>query len=79
MQLDQLCPIRGRHVAQSRILRGPVQVFIVVKVSYVLTGCPCFDNLELDIFDAGGLSMGGGTFIKVGGQKCTSKNYRKIL
>ena len=26
----------------------------MVKVSYILTTCPYFDNLELDIFDAGG-------------------------
>jgi len=26
----------------------------VVKVSYILTTCPYFDNLEFDIFDAGG-------------------------
>ena len=26
----------------------------MVKVSYILTTCPYFDNLEFDIFDAGG-------------------------
>jgi len=26
----------------------------VVKVSYILTTCPYFDNLEFDIFDAVG-------------------------
>jgi len=30
------------------------QVVAVVKVSYILTTCPCFDNFEFDIFDAGG-------------------------
>jgi len=25
------------------------------------------------------IAMGGGTFFKVGGHKCTSKNYRKVL
>jgi len=25
------------------------------KVSYILTTCPYFDNLEYDVFDAGGL------------------------
>jgi len=32
-------------------------VFVVVKlkVSYLLTTFPYFDNLEFDIFDAGGL------------------------
>jgi len=25
------------------------------KISYILTTCPYFDNLEVDIFDAGGL------------------------
>jgi len=41
-------------VAQSRVLCGPVCVFTVVEVSYILTTCPCFDNLEFDIVDAGG-------------------------
>jgi len=42
-------------VAQSKVLCGPVYVFAVVKVSYVLSTCPYFDNLEFDIFDADGL------------------------
>jgi len=25
-----------------------------MKISYILTTCPYFDNLELDIFNAGG-------------------------
>jgi len=29
-------------------------VFPEVKVSYILATCPYFDNLEFDIFDAGG-------------------------
>jgi len=29
-------------------------VFAVVKVSYILTTCPYFDNLEFDSFVAGG-------------------------
>jgi len=37
-----------------KVLCGPVKVFAVVKVSYVLTICPYFDNLEFDIYDAGG-------------------------
>ena len=36
------------------VLCGPVQVFAVVKVSCILTTCPCFDNFKFDIFDAGG-------------------------
>jgi len=49
--LDQLCPTR----AQIKDLCGPVKVFAVAKVSYTLTTCPCFDNLEFDICDTGGL------------------------
>jgi len=29
-------------------------VFAVVKVNYLLTTCPYFDNLEFDVLDAGG-------------------------
>jgi len=32
----------------------PGLVLAVVKVSYILTTCPYFDNLEFDIFNAGG-------------------------
>jgi len=53
--LHQLCPTRGPHVAQSKVLCGPVQVFAVVNVSYILTTCPYFDNLEFDIFEASDL------------------------
>ena len=28
--------------------------FTVVKVSYILTTCPCFDTFGFDMFDAGG-------------------------
>ena len=31
-----------------------IHFFAVVKVSYMLTTCPHFDNLEIEIFDAGG-------------------------
>ena len=41
--------------AQSKVLCGPVYVFAVAKVSYILTNCPHYDDLEFDIFDAGGL------------------------
>ena len=34
--------------------RGLVYSFAVVKVSYMRTTSPYFDNLEFDIFDAGG-------------------------
>jgi len=47
--LSQLCPA----AAQSKVLCGPVQVSAAVKVSYILTTSPYFDNLEFDIFDAG--------------------------
>jgi len=33
----------------------PGLVYAVAKVSYVLTICPYFDNLEFDIYGAGGL------------------------
>jgi len=32
---------------------GPVEVFAVVKVYYILPTCPYFDNLEFDVFDTG--------------------------
>ena len=41
-------------VAPMKVLCSPVWVFAVVKVSYIVTTCPNFDNLEFDIFDAGG-------------------------
>jgi len=53
-RLDQLCPTRGPHVAPSKIFCGPVLVFAVVKVSYILITSPYFDNLEFDNFDTGG-------------------------
>ena len=39
-----------QHAAR-KVLCGPVQVYALVKVSYILTTCPCFDNLEFDILD----------------------------
>jgi len=44
---------RGPHTAKSQVLCGPVYVFAVVKVAYMLTTCPHFDNPKFDIFDAG--------------------------
>jgi len=48
-------------MSNPRASCGPVDCFVRLglgfccsKVSYVLTTCPCFDNVELDIFDAGG-------------------------
>jgi len=38
----------------SQSFLGPVYVFAVVKVSYILTTCPYFDNHEFEIFDAVG-------------------------
>jgi len=47
-QLGQLCPTPGP-------VKGFVRpVFIVAKVSYILTTCPYIDNLEFHNFDAGG-------------------------
>jgi len=34
--LFQLCPTRGRHAAQSKVLCGPIYVSGAVKVSYIL-------------------------------------------
>jgi len=47
---------RGPHAAQLRVLCTvqPSLVFAVVKVSCILITCPYFNNLEFDIFDAGG-------------------------
>jgi len=33
---------------------GPVEIFAVVNVSYILTSCPYFDNPEFENFDAVG-------------------------
>jgi len=41
-------------MSNPRAACGLLQAFIVVEVSYTLTNCPYFDNLEFDIFDAGG-------------------------
>jgi len=41
-------------MSNPRATCGPVQVFAPVKVSYILTTCPYFDNLEFYIFYAGG-------------------------
>ena len=54
VSIDQLCPTHGPHTAQSMVLCGPVQASAVAKASYILTACPSFDNLEFEIFDAGG-------------------------
>jgi len=40
------------HATRSRVLCSPVCA--AVEVSYILTTCPYFDDLEFDIFDAGG-------------------------
>jgi len=56
LTLEQLCPTRGPWAACDTVERVcvQVQVFAAVKVSYILTTCPYFDNLEFDIFDASG-------------------------
>jgi len=50
VNFTQLCPTRG-----------PVEGFVRPSLGFrcsksipILTTCPCFDNLEFDIFDAGG-------------------------
>jgi len=48
LPLRQLCPNRGLVEGFVR----PSLVFAIV--SCILTTCPCFSNLEFDIFDAGG-------------------------
>jgi len=45
----------GPHAAQAKVSCVPVWVFAAIKVSYILTTFPYFDNLEFDIFDAGSL------------------------
>jgi len=42
-------------MSNQRTACGPVQVFAAVNVSYILTTCPYFDNLEFDIFEASAL------------------------
>jgi len=49
-------------MSNPRAACGPVEgfvrpslVFAVVKVSYILRSCSCFDNLEFDLFEASGL------------------------
>jgi len=37
----------GLYAAQMRVLCCQVDVFAVVKISCILTTCPCFDNLNL--------------------------------
>jgi len=44
--------------AASGLVKGfmqPSYVFPIVKVAYILTTCPYFNNLEFDIFGEGGL------------------------
>jgi len=40
----------------TRVACGPVEIFAVslVQVAYMLTTCPYFDNLKLDIYDEDG-------------------------
>jgi len=48
--LEQLCPT---HSPAEGFVR-PIYIVVVVKVSYILTTCPFFDNLEFDISVASG-------------------------
>jgi len=48
--LKQLCPA----MRPSRRFYAAQLVFAAVKVSYILTTCPYFDNLSFYIFDGGG-------------------------
>jgi len=54
--LDQLCPTRGPWAACGSIegFVRPTSGFRSSK-SFLYTTCPYFDNLEFDMFDAGGL------------------------
>jgi len=54
--LNQLCPLSNPRAAYGPVedFVRPILVFTVVKVSNILTACPLFDNLQFDIFDAGG-------------------------
>jgi len=54
LTLNQLCPTHRPYAAQSNVLCGAVEDFAMVEVVYILTTCPHFDNVEIDIFDAGG-------------------------
>jgi len=54
--LDQLCPTSGPRAAY-----GPFEGFVrpslgfrCIKSILHTDTCPCFDNFELDFFDAGG-------------------------
>ena len=44
----------GRMRPRRRFCAAQFRFFTVVKVSYILTTCPYFDNLEFDIIFAGG-------------------------
>jgi len=41
--------------SSRRFYAAQFRFFAVAKISYILTTCPHFNNLELDIFDEGGL------------------------
>jgi len=43
--------LKSYDLKQPCPTRGPVQAFATVKVSYILTTCPYFDDLEFNIFD----------------------------
>jgi len=56
MPVGQLCSTRG-----TRVACGPVEGFMRPSLGFrcsigilQLTTFPCFDNLEFDVFDAGG-------------------------
>jgi len=51
----QLCPTRGPHVAQSKVLCGPCSLGCRCNKSILYSDNLYFDDLEFEIFDAGGL------------------------
>jgi len=53
--LDQLCPARWPRVASRSLVRPSLGFRCSESILlYILITCPYFDNLEFDIFDAGG-------------------------
>jgi len=55
----------GRMRPSRKFCVAHFSFFSVVEVSYMVTTCSYCDNLELDIFDAGGLQCHFITFVTV--------------
>jgi len=43
-----------QSTAQSKVLCDQIYLLAIVQAAYILTASPYFDNLQFDIFDAGG-------------------------